>query len=203
MKNRSFWLGLGTGLIAGAVLLQLMLAGGAAPLSKEELQRQAARLGLTVTGPAATEAPAGEADGATPAPSGQPPAEASPQASATAAPSPAASPAAEPSAAASPAAPSAPAQPAASAGTVTPAKPPAAPATPDPAAGTVSVRIPYGSTLTETARILDEAGLIDGTEAFLSAAQDRKVNKIIQYGSYSFPKDATINDMIDRLITIK
>lgn len=54
IKNRSFMFGLGTGLIAGALLLQVMITGGAAPLSKEKLIKEAAKLNLTVTDPSAT-----------------------------------------------------------------------------------------------------------------------------------------------------
>ncbi|MFD2878748.1 hypothetical protein ACFTAO_26680 [Paenibacillus rhizoplanae] len=70
MKNRFFMLGLGVGLIAGALLLQLMIAGRAAPLTKEELIQQATRLNLTLVDPAeasATATPSPEEGASAPA----------------------------------------------------------------------------------------------------------------------------------------
>ena len=48
IRNRFFMFGLGVGLIAGALLLQLMISGRAAPLTKEQLIKEAAKLNLTV-----------------------------------------------------------------------------------------------------------------------------------------------------------
>ncbi|MNI60004.1 YceG-like family protein [compost metagenome] len=206
IRNRSFMFGLGTGLIAGALLLQVMISGGAVPMTKETLIKEAAKLNLTVTDPAAepqkTAAPAEEgtapesqtggtetpaADQATPAPSQTP----------------AASPAAavQPSAAVAPVSPSAPAKPKPSAGT---ASAPITPATPQPAvSGTVPVRIPAGSTLTETARLLAKAGVIGDQNEFLQTAISRKINTKIRSGSYQFAKGESIDSIITKLITVK
>lgn len=48
IKNRSFLFGLGTGLITGALLLQLMISGGAAPLTKEQVLQGAEKLNMKV-----------------------------------------------------------------------------------------------------------------------------------------------------------
>ncbi|MGN7760363.1 endolytic transglycosylase MltG [Paenibacillus sp. 22594] len=217
IKNRSFMLGLGAGLIIGALLLQLMLSGGAAPMTKDELVKEAAKLNLTVNDPAA-EAPV--EDGADPAQgtegtakendtaavAGSPKPSASPKASPKA--SPAASPkaAAKPTDANKPLEPSAPAKPSSSAAV----KPKVTsstvdtPATPAPAvAGTISVKIPTGITLSETADLLAEAGVIDDEAEFLKSANSRKANTRIQYGGYSFTKGESINSIIDKLITVK
>ncbi|OKP83813.1 hypothetical protein [Paenibacillus sp. P32E] len=213
IKNRSFMLGLGAGLIIGALLLQLMLSGGAAPMTKDELVKEAAKLNLTVNDPAAkapdedgadsaqgTEGAAKEND--TTAVAGSPKPSASPKAS------PAASPkaAVKPTDANKPVKPSAPAKPSSSAAV----KPKVTsstvntPATPAPAvAGTISVKIPTGITLSETADLLAEAGVIDDKAEFLKSANNRKANTKIQYGGYSFIKGEGINSIIDKLITVK
>lgn len=208
IRNRFFMLGLGVGLIAGALLLQLMIAGRAAPLSREELVREAARLNLTVVDPAeaAGEAAADPEEGP-PAqePQGTAAASASPEQSAAPTPAPAAAPeeAAVPSAAATPGKPSAPAQPQNTAAN-TGASAPASPESPAVSVnGTISVSIPTGITLTQTADLLVEAGVIQDKTKFLQAADSRKVNKIIQYGSYSFAKGESINSIIDKLITVR
>ncbi|MEK4042200.1 hypothetical protein NSU18_00955 [Paenibacillus sp. FSL H8-0048] len=198
MKNRFFMLGLGIGLIAGALLLQLMIAGRTAPLTKEELIRQAAGLNLTVVDPAEAAATA------TPSPEEGARAKASGEPAATPASTPGVppKPAAAPSAAATPGKPSAPAQPQSTAAPVT--KAPATPEAPVAAVdGVISLKIPTGITLSQTADLLAEAGVIEDKNKFLQTANGRKVNTIIQYGSYSFTKGESINSIIDKLITVK
>ncbi|NOU77900.1 hypothetical protein GC101_03300 [Paenibacillus sp. LMG 31459] len=209
IKNRFFMLGLGVGLIIGALLLQLMIAGKADPLTKEQLIKEAERLNMTVvdhaqatdegTGSGEEEAQEGTSAG-TPE-SSQVPAELA----ATASPAPAATPkaAVEPSAAVTPGKLSAPVQPESSAadtGIVAPASPEA------PAVavnGDISVRIPTGITLAQTADVLAGAGVIQDKAEFLKKANSRKVNKIIQYGSYNFAKGESMDSIIDKLITVK
>lgn len=208
IRNRFFMFGLGTGLIAGALLLQLMISGGAAPMTKEDIIREAAKLNLTVTDPAALPAadPDTEEQGmepssqtgevvSTPSASG---------AAASQAPSAPASPpaaAVQPSAAASPAKPSAPAEPVSTAGQ---AQAPAAPATPKPATNKViSVNIPEGSTLTQTADLLAKAGVVRNKAEFLQTAINRKVNTKIQNGYHSFTQGESNNSIIDKLITVR
>lgn len=209
IKNRFFMLGLGVGMIAGALLLQLMIAGKAAPLTKEQLIKEAERLNLTVvdqTQSADKGTVSGEEETQEGTPPGTPESSQAPaEQAATASPAPAATPqaAVEPSAAATPAKPSAPVQPQSSAadtGIVAPASPEA------PAVavnGDISVRIPTGITLAQTADVLADAGVIQDKAEFLKTANSRKVNKIIQYGSYSFAKGESMNSIIDKLITVK
>ncbi|ASA22233.1 endolytic transglycosylase MltG [Paenibacillus donghaensis] len=209
MKNRSFLFGLGTGLILGALLLQLMISGGAAPLSREQLAQEAAKLGLTVSEAGASPSPSPEDSVATPQPvdaaaeASPPPAAPSAPAEA-ASPSPAASPgtAADPQAASTPVAPSAAAAAEAKPPAVSPAPSAAAPATPA-ASGVISVRIPSGANLSKTANLLSAAGVVKDREQFLAAANKRKINKVIQYGTYSFKEDESFDSIIDQLITVK
>ncbi|WP_339218294.1 hypothetical protein [Paenibacillus sp. FSL H8-0332] len=199
MKNRFFMQGLGVGLIAGALLLQLMIAGRAAPLTKEELIRQATRLNLTLVDPAEASATPSPEEGAE-APASQ--AAAKPAATPASTPAIPPKPAATPSAAATPGKPSAPAQPQSTAEPVT--KAPVTPGAPAVAVnGVISLRIPTGITLAQTADLLAEAGVIEDKNKFLQTANSRKVNTIIQYGSYNFTKGESINSVIDKLITVK
>ncbi|WP_054941054.1 endolytic transglycosylase MltG [Paenibacillus ihuae] len=207
IKNRSFMFGLGTGLISGALLLQVMISGGAAPsLTKEELVQQAAKLNLTVTDPAADPQASLEPSAQVTEPAGQTDNKNKPEASDAAStpspvPSAAASPeaAVQPSAAAAPTEPAVPSKPVQSAGTA-----PEAPATPQAALnGVVAVRIPAGSTLTETAQLLAKAGVIKEQTEFLKTAMSRKINAKIQYGSYNFTKGESVNSIIEKLITVK
>lgn len=215
MKNRSFFFGLGTGLITGALLLQLMISGGAAPLTKEQIVRGAERLNLTVI----DESAANTSDNANVEETdpGDPSEELSSEGSqdtvspsaptAVATPSPVVTPSIseKPSKVIPPKEPSTPADgqvevpevPTHTQGAVAPVTPKVT-----PSAG-ISVRIPSGSTLTETANILANAGVIKDTSGFLKAANKRKINTIIQSGSYSFTKDESIESIIDKLITLK
>ncbi|AIQ69397.1 hypothetical protein [Paenibacillus graminis] len=214
IKNRSFMLGLGTGLISGALLLQLMLSGGAAPMTKEQLLKEAAKLNLTVTDKAA-DAPAAEGEvdpqSKDPAAAGNTAVKA-PAGSAKPSVSPKTSPAASPKAATqptdavTPAKPSAPAAPKTTAAVKPQVKesPVQAPSTPDPvAAGGISLKIPTGATLSGTADLLAEAGVIKDKAEFLKSANSRKINTKIQYGGYSFTKGESIDSIIDKLITVK
>lgn len=209
IKNRFFMLGLGVGLIVGALLLQLMIAGKADPLTKEQLIKEAERLNMTVVdhAQAADEgAASGEEEAQEGTPAGTPDSSQAPaELAATASPVPAATPkaAVEPSAAATPGKPSAPLQPESSAadtGIIAPASP-EAPAV--AVSGDISVRIPTGITLAQTADVLADAGVIQDKAEFLKTANSRKVNKIIQYGSYSFAKGESMDSIIDKLITVK
>lgn len=213
MKNRSFLFGLGTGLIVGALLLQLMISGGAAPLTKEQIMRGAEKLNLTVVDgsaePSSDEAASDNADpGAeTDDLSDESQETVSPSAPVLVSPSPVVTPtiSENPGKVISPQAPSAPVDgqveipevSATSQGAVAPVTPKVT-----PHAG-VSVQIPAGSTLTETANILSKAGVIKDKEVFLKAANKRKINTKIQSGSYSFIKEENIDSIIEKLITLK
>lgn len=216
IKNRSFLFGLGSGLIAGALLLQLMISGGAAPLTKEQILQGAARLNLTVSD-SVTEPPSDETQNNS-VDKGNDGEEVTDENTEAIVPS-------EPISAASPSPAASPEVPVTTNKTSSPTKPkqPSKPAneevekpevTTAPSAvapkvqevtqnGKYSVHIPNGSTLNETANILAKAGAIKDKDLFLKTAKGRKINTIIQSGSYSFDEDEKIDSIIDKLITLK
>jgi cytoskeletal protein RodZ len=207
MKNRSFLFGLGTGLIAGALLLQLMISGGAAPLTKEQVLQGAEKLNMKVIDESAESSSDEVVETNDMAEGSQENVEPSVPAAA-ASPSPVISPTIleRPDKVTSPVEPSEPSTPAAviEKPAVTPDPAAVAPATPKVTANTaVSVRIPDGSTLTETANILEKAGAIKDKELFLKAAKKRKINTIIRSGSYSFTKGEDIDSVIEKIINLK
>ncbi|MNO98021.1 YceG-like family protein [compost metagenome] len=67
----------------------------------------------------------------------------------------------------------------------------------------ISVRIPSGSTLTETANILEKAKVIKDKAGFLKAANKRGINKKIQSGSYNFNKDESLDSILEKLISFR
>ncbi|MEK4461184.1 endolytic transglycosylase MltG [Paenibacillus sp. FSL H8-0315] len=217
IKNRSFLFGLGTGLITGALLLQLMISGGAAPLTKEQVLQGAEKLNMKVIDEAAVPS-SGETEndnkeevtetGGATAESKENVSSSAPAAAAS--PTPAVSPTTPESSdkAIAPNKPSTPTNGKVEQPKVTPkasAAPTAvAPVTPKVTANaSVSVRIPSGSTLTATTDILAKAGVIKDKSTFLEAANKRKINTKIQSGSYSFNKGESIDSIIEKLITLK
>lgn len=218
MKNRSFLFGLGTGLIAGALLLQLMISGGAAPLTKEQVIQGAEKLNLKVidesTEPPSDESASNESaledanqdqknvgltDGTQEnvAPS---------EPTVAASPAPVATPTVSdnPSKVIPPKEPTTPKEGTVEKPEVTTAPAAETPVTPKVTANAgVSVRIPSGSTLTETANILEKAKVIKDKASFLEAANKRKINKKIQSGSYNFNKDESLDSILEKLISFQ
>lgn len=213
MKNRSFLFGLGTGLIAGALLLQLMISGGAAPLTKEQVLQGAEKLNLKVIDES-TESPSDEAaleeadqdqknvglnNG-----SQENVAPSVPAVAASPAPVEAPTVSDHPNKVIPPEEPSTPIG-----GTVE--KPEATtvptavtPVTPKVTANAeIFVRIPSGSTLTETADILEKAKVIEDKANFLKIANKREINKKIQSGSYKFNKDESLDSIVEKLISFQ
>ncbi|WP_313641225.1 endolytic transglycosylase MltG [Paenibacillus sp.] len=213
MKNRSFLFGLGTGLIAGALLLQLMISGGAAPLTKEQVLQGAEKLNLKVLDESA-EAPSDEAalddadqdqktDGLT---DGSQENVAPSEPALAASPSPVVSPTVSdnPNKVIPPKEPSTPKEGTVEKPEVTTAPTAVTPVTPKVTANAgVFVRIPSGSTLTETADILEKAAVIKDKEIFLQAANKHEINKKIQSGSYNFNKDESLDSIIEKLISFQ
>lgn len=216
IKNRSFLFGLGSGLIAGALLLQLMISGGAAPLTKDQVLQGAARFNLTVTDEASEPPvdetqkdivdPNGDSVGAT---TESPDVTTPSEPVIAASPSPVVSPE-EPDSTDKANSPAEPAEPSAPAkGDVEKPKVSSPPSAAVPKVQEVTqnqlitVHIPNGSTLNETANILADAGAIKDKNLFLKTAKERKINTIIQYGTYSFDDDEKIDSIIDKLITLK
>jgi hypothetical protein len=213
MKNRSFLFGLGTGLIAGALLLQLMISGGAAPLTKEQVLQGAEKLNLKVIDES-TESPsvesaledadldqknAGLTDG-----SQEKVAPSVPEVATS--PAPVATPTVSdaPNKVIVPKEPSTPKEGTVEKPEATTAPTAVAPVTPKVTANAeIFVRIPSGSTLTETANILEKANVIKDKASFLKIANNRGINKKIQSGSYNFNKDESLDSIVEKLISFR
>ncbi|GIP07855.1 MAG: endolytic transglycosylase MltG [Paenibacillus macerans] len=193
IKNRHFMLGLGCGLIAGALLLQLMILGqgGGKIYTAEQVKQAAEQLGLKVV--AADEellteeqwqekAGTGQEDGGEGV---EPDVPASPK---------------NPDAPQAPAAPAKPSsaenKPPASADAEKP-QTPAKPA--KPAAVSVEYKIAYGSTLAGVAEGLYKAGVITEKEAFLKAAKAKKINNKIRTGTYTFTEGEDYDSIIAKI----
>lgn len=213
MKNRSFLFGLGTGLIAGALLLQLMISGGAAPLTKEQVLQGAEKLNLKVIDEA-TESPSDESalEDAVQGEKTEGVNEGSQENVTPSEPAIAASPAPvvtptvsnNPNKVIPPQEPSTPKEGTVEKPGVTTAPSAVTPDEPKVTANTgVFVRIPSGSTLTKTAEILEKAEVIKDKADFLKAANQRGINKKIQSGSYNFNKDESLDSILEKLISFQ
>ncbi|MNZ35483.1 YceG-like family protein [compost metagenome] len=213
MKNRSFLFGLGTGLIAGALLLQLMISGGAAPLTKEQVIQGAEKLNLKVIDES-TEPPSDESaledavqgqktDGVN---EGSTDNVAPSEPAVAASPAPVVSPTVSdnPNKVVPPKEPSTPKEGTIEKPEVTTAPSAVAPDKPKATANAgVVVRIPSGSTLTKTADILEKAEVIKDKASFLKAANQRQINTKIQSGSYTFNKDESLDSILEKLISFQ
>lgn len=195
IKNRSFLLGLGTGIAAGALILQLALigqgqAGGdqtldLSTLTREQVQEAADELELKVYDASAevmteeewTEAKAEErAQGSSTSlsdNSGKNPSSDGPEAST----------------------PEQPDQPAAPENSQAP-KP-----ADEPAPGTISYRVINGATLNDVADHLSSLRVLDNRDAFIEEARKQKINNKIQVGSYEFTEGESIDSVISKLIS--
>lgn len=196
MKNRQFMLGLGCGLIAGALLLQLMLIGQGSNNdlhSKERIERAAVLAGLKVveadqellteeewmerSGLASDSAGNEDENGdVTPADPKQPDAPASPEA-------PDAPEAGEGSTSSD----------AKAGGT----NEPASPNPPQPA--TVEYKIVAGTTLEGVAQGLEQAGVIEDQDAFLKTAINKKINRKVRAGTYTFQVGESYDSIISKI----
>ncbi|CAM2891623.1 endolytic transglycosylase MltG [Paenibacillus sediminis] len=196
IKNRSFVVGLGSGLIIGAVLLQLMLIGqgqvrvdtnqGEELMTKEQLEEQAAKLNLKVVSPD-DEGRANAKDTQT--------AKGNEQTKQVE----------EPNKPASPDSPKSSQPVNNSAEQQSPKSPeaatkPVAPAPPKKE-NNVSYTIKSGSTLQDLASGLATAGVIKDKEAFLKQATSRKINSKIRAGSYSFVAGEKYSSIIQKVTT--
>lgn len=204
-KNRHFMMGLGIGLIVGALLLQLMTfsQGGSKKLwTKEQVEQAAELLNLKIV-EHDQELLTEEEWEAKSAQTGQ--AEDADQAS-----KPGTDPKAEKAEA--PAEPKTPAAPTARGDqtgevskTAEPKKPETdTPKEPDePEAAEVQYKITYGNTLTNVADGLYKKGVIDDKEGFLKKARARKINAKIRTGTYSFQVGEDYDSIIDKIIAPK
>ncbi|WP_433943306.1 hypothetical protein [Paenibacillus sp. SN-8-1] len=204
MKNRTFMIGLGVGLILGALLLQIMLIGqgneSSQLLTKQQVQQAAERLGMKVyegTEQVLTaqewEAKAKEESQKKDQAKTETPAE--PKA---------------PSSTKTPAAPestSSPKSPAAPDRTNSASKPSAPQvSTPETSKTSepkkpeqISFKISSGENLTKVAEGLKSAGIISDKSAFIQTAIDSKANYSLQTGTYTFKPGESLSSIISKI----
>ncbi|WP_068780737.1 hypothetical protein [Paenibacillus sp. GM2] len=199
IKNRHFMMGLGVGLIVGALLLQLMLIGqeGSGKLwTKEQVEQAAALLNLKVVEhedelltkeewEAQSEPAAGSGENSK--------SESIDKKADTPE---------------DPKAPTVPDTPATDNGTKDTAKT-TSPETPKtdapkepskPEATEVQYKISYGNTLTNVADGLHKKGIIANKNEFIKQAKARKINSKIRTGTYSFQVGEDYDSIIDKII---
>lgn len=193
IKNRHFMLGLGFGLIIGALLLQLMMIGqrtAGGLYTKEEVQKAATRIGLKVVETnqellTKEEWQAKEKDhkGDLKSEEAQSPS--------------------TPSDPKKPATPVKPTQPSSKVSKpAAKAKPSglSTPASPEkPKAASVEYKIAYGSTLAGVAEGLYETGVIKDKDAFLQEAKSKKINSKVRTGTYSFSVGEDFSSIISKI----
>ncbi|MEO2204037.1 peptidase [Paenibacillus pabuli] len=203
MDKRSLWIGIGTGMIVGAVLLQLATVGqnalsdssletepATANMTKEELESAAKSMDLKLVGTEDelyTEAEwvekkkqeSSEMQGET---------------------------AAAPEKAEDTSDPEAPKQPQqpASSGNESPnnvsepkATEPSSPNTPQKAA--VTFRVRSGNSLAIVAGNLEKAGIVDDAQAFIKAGKAERINTKIQVGTYALEKGESFESIIAKI----
>ncbi|MCM3782931.1 hypothetical protein M3231_08080 [Neobacillus mesonae] len=184
IRNRSFLFGLGSGIVVGALILQLALIGQGqagvnntedpSSLTREQLEEAADELQLKVYD-AATEVMTEEEWTDLKA------SENSSQSTGNAASEPEVS---EPQ---QPAAPD----------NKEPTEPEQAS---EPASEPISYRVINGATLTDVADHLSALHVIEDREAFLKEATKQKINKKIQVGTFQFTEAESIDSVIQKLI---
>lgn len=200
MKNRTFMVGLGVGLILGALLLQIMLIGKGNLLTRQQVQEAAERLGLKVYDGAEQvltaqewEAKAKEEKQKKEGAQTQTPIDPNPPSSTK-------TPAA-PNSTSSPKTPTAPDK---SASTNTPSTPVVnTPKTSKTAQPNKPEQIPFkistGDNLTKVAEGLKSAGIISDKSAFIQTAVDSKANYSLQTGSYTFKPGESLPSIISKI----
>lgn len=209
MKNRTFLLGLGVGLIAGALLLQIMLIGqgtaGSQLVTKQQVKEAAARLDLKVVEGSDQlltaqewEAKSKEADPTQPSKQSESKSPDTPKTPAsTTKPT-------EPQSATEPQQPAKPSEADKSSAASSPDAPgvttpqthkPDAPKKPE----TVTYKISSGDTLSKVADGLKSAGVISDKSAFIKKAVDQKSNYSLQTGTYSFDQGESIVSIITKI----
>jgi hypothetical protein len=197
LKNRTFMLGMGTGMIAGALLLQLAIIGqgrqqgadASRELTREAVETAAQRLGLQVsdiTEPLMTEEQWRQQAIENGSQTSEEPV--------------------DPASAAAASEPKAPQQPQTD-NPETAAPPvgkdkvqaPEKPAVPE--ASAIRYRIVPGSNLSNVAEGLKKAGVIADADAFQKAANEQKINTKIRSGTYSFREGEAFNSIIAKITT--
>ncbi|MNW23585.1 YceG-like family protein [compost metagenome] len=206
IKKRLFILGLGTGLIAGALLLQLALIGQAqtvssmntTELTREQLEEAAARLDLKVIEGSeelmtedewrekvieqGNKTPADPTAPDTANPSQEPSTPAVPQSS--------------------PPKEKGNQQPTAAVKAVNTPKEAAAPQQAKAAKQLVTFRIAPGKNLTAVAEELEKSGVVESASDFMEAATAKKINRKIRSGTYTLEKGESLNSIITKFTTV-
>lgn len=196
IRNRTFMMGLGIGLVLGAILLQLMIIGkgkqaqdeAATELTKEQLIAAAEAMNLQVVerpGDEGAEREQGEEDAAvsTSDEEAQGEAPVSPP---------------EPEQPKTPQQPEQPDQ--VQAESTQADEQVSAPTEPEPPVQEpIKLVVPEGSYLSDVAEALTKAGIIDDKEGFIARATSRKINRKIQTGTYSFKPGEDFDTIITLL----
>lgn len=201
MDKRSLWIGLGSGMIVGAILLQLATVGQnalsdsaldsdqvAADLTKEQLEAAAKNLDMRLVDSDEelfTEAEwvlkkkqeSSELQGTT------------------------AEPPKETETAETPSTPANPEKPTSTDKQTQVNQPkstePSAPVTPKGA--TVSFKVRSGNSLAMVAENLEKSGIVDDAEAFIQAGRAERINKKIQVGTYALEKGESFKSIIAKI----
>ncbi|MEC0373049.1 endolytic transglycosylase MltG [Paenibacillus chibensis] len=199
IKNRSFMIGLGSGLLVGALLLQLMNVGTAAQvlsdapadkLTKEQLQEQAEAMDMELVDAGDKRMTEEEWK--------QQMVDKSSKAQGSEVKSPKAADKTD-----APKAPDQPAQPESKTEDSTPkTEEPAAGKSPKtPKSPSIKVKIASGSNLTDVASKLKQSGIISDTAAFVEKGRSKKMSTKIQSGTYEFAPGEDFNSIISKITT--
>lgn len=205
IKKRLFIFGLGTGLIAGALLLQLALIGQAQSVSslntqeltREQLEEAAARLDLKVIESSeelmtedewrekvieqGNKTPADPTAPDTANPSQEPSTPSEPQSSAPQETN---------------------KQQTAAVKAVDTPKEAVAPQQAKAAKQLVTFRIAPGKNLTAVAEELEKSGVVQSASDFMEAANAKKINRKIRSGTYTLEKGESLNSIITKFTTV-
>ncbi|EFU40096.1 hypothetical protein PVOR_22594 [Paenibacillus vortex V453] len=192
IKNRTFMMGLGSGLVVGAILLQLMWIGQGSTasdtkdLTKEQLMAAAEALDMQVIEPSEELLTADQWEEK----------KLSERSSDTEG-----SDKAKEIGTKQPDIPEQPEKPEADGKDQKPKEinKPAEPKTPVKASAPIKVNIRAGNNLSDVASHLLSAGVIDNKQAFINKATEKKINTSIQSGTYSFTAGESYNSIITKI----
>lgn len=192
IRNRTFMMGLGAGLVLGALLFQLMLIGERSmnppqqTLSKEEVVKAAESLNLKVVEDSDNLMTKEQWEESVKDGKGEKQKGEAPQ---------------SPTAPDAGAPPSQPEKPNAPKDTKEPTGTPEASA-PEKPVKPVPARIPHNikrGTLADVAEGLERAGIIDSREALIKAASARGINRIVQQGTFYFTPGESLDSIIGKI----
>ncbi|WP_152402261.1 endolytic transglycosylase MltG [Paenibacillus cellulositrophicus] len=203
IRNRTFMMGLGLGLLLGALLLQLMILGqgtgrpagevpSAASLTKEELEQQAETMDLKVVGKEDKLMTEEEWKQQMVEQSSVPKGDAAKAPKATDA-------GKQPDKPQQPAASKQPKSVTPGSGEASAAKQPQTPSV--PAAKAVEVKIASGNNLEDVAGKLEKAGVIADADQFVQKGRSLKISTKIQTGQYTFSPGEEFSSIIAKITT--